>query len=78
MKILGSIENNITKDKNCKNVPDREITEVVLAHCSIVNYDYLQDSRAYYPFVINKQFGSLLEISPAKSYLFKNIQLGIW
>ena len=30
MKLLGSIENKITKDKNGENVPHLEITEVVL------------------------------------------------
>ena len=37
MKLLGSTE---TKDKNGENVLHLEITEVVLAHCNIVNNDY--------------------------------------
>ena len=45
MKLLGSTENKITKDKNGKNVPHLEITEVVLVHCNMVNNDYHQDSR---------------------------------
>ena len=40
MKLLGSTENKITKDKNSENVPLIEITEVVLVHCHIVNNDY--------------------------------------
>ena len=44
MKLLGSTENKITKDKNGENVPHLEITEVVLVHCNIVNNDYQQDS----------------------------------
>ena len=40
MKLLGSTENKITKDKKGKNVPHLEITEVVLVHCNIVNNDY--------------------------------------
>ena len=63
MKLLGSTENKITKDKNGENVPHLEITEVVLVHCDIVNNDYQQDSRVLYTFVPNKPFGSLLEIS---------------
>ena len=39
MKLLGSTENKITKDRNCENVPHLEIAEVVLVHCNIVN-DY--------------------------------------
>ena len=40
MKLLGSTENKITKNKNGENVPHLEITEVVLVHCNIVNNDY--------------------------------------
>ena len=40
MKLLGSTENKITKDKNGENVPHLEITEVVLVLCNIVNNDY--------------------------------------
>ena len=64
MKLLGSTEDNITKEKNGENVPHLEITEVVLVHCDIFNNDYQQDSRVLYRFVSNKPFGSLLEISP--------------
>ena len=63
MKSPGSTKNKITKDKNGENVPDLEITEVVLVHCNIVNKDYQQDSRVLYKFAPNKPFGSLLEIS---------------
>ena len=68
MKLFGSTENKITKDKNVENVAHLEITEVVLVHCNIVNNDYQQDSRALYMFVPNKPLASLLEI-----YLTNNI-----
>ena len=71
MKLLGSAENKITKDKNGENVPHLEITEVVLVHCNMVNNDYQQDSRVLYTFVPNKPFGSLLDISPANHILLK-------
>ena len=45
MKLLGSTENKITKDKNGENMPHLEIAEVVLVHCNSVNNDYQQDSR---------------------------------
>ena len=60
IKLLGSTENKITKDKNSENVLHLEITEVVLVHCDIVNNDYKQDSRVLYTFVPNKSFSSLL------------------
>ena len=62
IKLLGSAENKITKDKNGENMHHFEITKVVLVHCNIVNNDYQQDSRVLYTFVPNKPFGSLLEI----------------
>ena len=71
MKLLGSTENEITKDRNGGNVPHLEITEVVLVHCNIVNNDYQQDSRVLCMFVSNKPFGSLLEISPTNRSFLK-------
>ena len=71
MKLLGSTENKITKDKNDKNRPHLEITEVLLIHCNIVNNDYKQDSRVLYTFVPNKPFGNLLEISPTNHIFLK-------
>ena len=65
MKLLGSTENKITKNKKGENVPYVEITEVVLVRCNIVNNDYQKDSRVLYTFVSN----NFLQ----KSCLFKNI-----
>ena len=71
MKLLGSTENKITKDKNGEKLPHLEITEVILVHCNIVNNDYQEDSRVLYMFVPSKPFGSLLEISPANHIFLK-------
>ena len=71
MKLLGSTKNKITKDKNGENLPHLEITEVVLVHCNMVNNDYQQDSRVLYTFVLNKSFGSLLDISPSNHIFLK-------
>ena len=73
MKLLGSTENKITKDKSSENVPHLEITGVVLVHCDIANNDYQQDSRVLYTFVPNKPFGSLLEISPKNLIFLKHL-----
>ena len=64
MKLLGSIENKITKNKNGENVPHLESTEVVLVHCNIFDNDYEQDSRVLCTFVPNKPFGSLIKFFP--------------
>ena len=71
MKLLGSTENKINKDKIGENVSHLEITEVVLVHCNIVYNDYQQNSRVLYTFVPNKPFGSLLEISPTNHIFLK-------
>ena len=59
MKLLGSTERKIIKDKNGENVPHLEVVELVLVHCNLVNNDYQQDSRILFTFVPNKSFGSL-------------------
>ena len=71
MKLLGSTESKITKDKNGENVPHLEVVELVLVHCNLVNNDYQQDSRILYTFVPNKTLGSLLEISPTNQVFLK-------
>ena len=75
MKLFGSTESKITKDKNGENVSHLEIMELVLVHCNLVNNDYQQDSKILYTFVPNKSFGSLLEISPTKHIFLKTINL---
>ena len=49
-----------------------QITEVVLVHFNIVNNDYQQNSRVLYIFVLNKTFGSSLQVSPS-SFIFLKI-----
>ena len=71
MKLLGSTESKITKDKNGENVPHLEIVELVLIHCTILNSNYQQNSRILYTFVPNKPFDSLLEIPPPNHIFLK-------
>ena len=70
MKLIGSTESKITKDKNGENVPHLEVVELVLVHWNLVNNDYQQDSRILFTFVPNKSFGSLLEISQKNQGFF--------
>ena len=71
MKLLGSTESKIPKDKNGENVSHLEIVELVLVHYNLVHNDYQQDSRMLYIFFPNKPFGSLLEISPTNHIFLK-------
>ena len=43
MKLLGSTEKKMNKNKNDKNVPHLENPEVVLVHCNDVNNYYQRD-----------------------------------
>ena len=71
MKLLANSKNKITEDKNGENVPQLEITEVILVHCNMVNNDYQEDSRVLYTFVQNNPFSSLLDISPRNHIFLK-------
>ena len=71
IKLLGSTENKITKDKNGENVSDFEVLEVALVHCNIANNDYQEDLRILHTFVPNKPFGSVLDISPENNIFLK-------
>ena len=53
MKLLGSNENKITKEKNGGNVFHLETTKVILVHINIVKNDYDQESRVLHAFVPN-------------------------
>ena len=59
MKLLGSTESKITKDKNGEDVAHVDVVELVLV---LVNNDYQQDTGILHKFVPNKAFGSLIEI----------------
>ena len=83
MKLLGSTESKITKDKNGENVPHLEIVELVLIQCNFVNNNYQQYSRILYTLVPNEPFGSLLEISPTNHIFLKTFnsefqELKVW
>ena len=75
MKLLGSTENKIIKDKNGKNESHLEIAEVILVYCDIVNIDYQQDLIVLCTFFPNKPFGALLEMSPTSHIFLKTFKL---
>ena len=75
MRLLGSPKSKITKDENGKNLPDLEITEIVLVHCNIVKNDYQHDSKVLHIFFRNKSFVQLLDISPKNFIVLKTFNL---
>ena len=40
MKLLGSAEKDVDKDKHGEDVPKLEPVKVVLVHCNLVNNSY--------------------------------------
>ena len=64
MKLLGSTNKVVDKDKNGENVPKLEIAEVALVHSNLVKSDYQHTSKVLITFVPNKTFGQLINISP--------------
>ena len=69
MILLRSTKNKITKDKNGETFLHLENTEVVSAHCNIVNNDYQYNSRVLYTFVPNKSLSYFINIWP-KHFIF--------
>ena len=63
MKLTGSTKSKITENENDENIPNLEITEIVLIHCNIIDNNYQRNSRVLYTFVPNKLFSQLLDIS---------------
>ena len=57
MKVPSSTKSKTDKNKNGKNVPYIEITEVVLVHCHFINNDDQRNSRVLHTYVPNKSFG---------------------
>ena len=64
MKLLGSTNKVVDKDKDGENVPKLKSAELVLVHCNLVKNDYQHASKVLFSFVPNKKFGQLLNISP--------------
>ena len=64
MKLLGSANKVVDKDKNGENVPKIESVEVVLVHFTLVKNDYQHTSKVLFTFVPNRKFSQLINISP--------------
>ena len=48
MKLFGSTNKVVDKDKNSENVPKLEIVEVLLVHWNLVKNDYQHTYQKYY------------------------------
>ena len=73
MKLLGSTESEITKDKNGENVPHLEIAELILIHCNLVNNNYQQNSRILYTFTPDKSMVVYYKYHPQTIFFKKHL-----
>ena len=64
MTLLGITKKDVDSDKSSENIPKLEYVEIVLVHCNLVKNDYQHTSKLVFSFVLNKQFGQLINISP--------------
>ena len=64
MKLLGSTNTDVDKDKDWEIVPKLESVEDVLMHCNVVKNDYQHTAKGLFSFVSKKKFGQLINISP--------------
>ena len=71
MKLLGSRQKVVDKDKDGEDVPKLESVEVVLVHCNLVNISYQQASKVLFTFVPNKKFAQVITISPHSLTMLK-------
>ena len=62
MKLFGSTKKLIYKTKNGENVPSREVVEVVLIQCNLLDNQYQQKSEVFYTFTLNKSYAYLLNV----------------
>ena len=63
VKLLGSTKKDVDKVKDGEIVPKLETVEVVSVHCNLVKNDYQHSSKVLFSFVLNRQFGQLINIS---------------
>ena len=73
MRLLGSTKKDVDQDKEGKNVPKLGSAEVPSAHCNLVKKDYQHTSEVLFIFVLNKQFGQLINISPHSLMLMNTV-----
>ena len=62
LKLLGSTKTDVDQDKDGKDGPKLESVGVVLVHYNLLNNNYQQAWKAFFNFVLNKQFGQLINI----------------
>ena len=51
IKLIGSTKSKITKNEDSENVPDLEISEVILVHRNVAINNYEQNSIVLYTYV---------------------------
>ena len=71
MKLFRSTKKLIDKTKNGENVPSREVVQVVLFQCNLVDNQYQQKFEVLYTFIPNKSYAYLLNVEPSNLVFLK-------
>ena len=71
MKLLVSAKKDVHQDKDGEDVSTLEFVKVVLVRYNLVNNSYQQAFKVLFTFVLNKQFGQLINISPHSLTMLK-------
>ena len=58
MRLLGSTEQVVAKDKNDKNVPKLEIVDLILMYCNVANNSYQQGNKIFVEACLINNFGN--------------------
>ena len=61
----------INRLKNGENLPNLEVTEVVLVQCNLIDNQYQEKSHVLYSFTPNKSYAYLLNVEPSNSVFWK-------
>ena len=73
MKLIGSTERAIDKDKNGEKIPKLKTSELLSVHFNLVNKNYQRASKVLFTLAPDKQFGQLITIAPHSLTMLKTI-----
>ena len=71
MKLFGNTKKLMDKTNNGKNVPSREVVEVVLVQFNLVDNQYQLKSEILHTFMPNKSYAYLLNVEPSNLVFLK-------
>ena len=78
MKLRGSTEKKVTKDKSGETLSRRSSTDALLVYWNLDNKINKQDSRVLYIFILNKKNWTFAYKFTIKTYVFEQISFKVF